>query len=449
MNHRTIGLPALALLAGASLALLPFGTATAQTRELGSSGDLIDGIAALVNEGVVLKSEVQERIGFVVENFRVQQEQLPAEQRGSLPPMSVLERQVLDQLVLEQIQLQRAERLGIIIGDDVLNEVMSDIAGNLGISLDQLPAALASEGIDYDTFRDQQRQEVTISQLERRDVVARIAVTPREMDLCLVRLEDNQSSEFDYNVSHILIGFAPNAPPEEIGAAEERIEEIRAELEDGADFAELAVSYSESQTALQGGSLGWRKGAELPSIFTNVVQTLAIGEVSEPVETGSGFHLVRLNDMRGAERVVVGQVHARHILISTNEVMDDDATEQRLIGIRNGILDGDDFADVASAVSEDAGSAVEGGDLGWTEPDSYVDEFRATLESLEPGTISEPFQTRFGWHIVEVLERRDYDMTEDLKEQRCRGEIGNGKMQEERDLWVRRLRDEAFVEYKL
>ena len=431
---------------------LSFGTSqttNAQTRELGSSGDLLDGVAALVDEGVVLKSEVTERITVVVENFRAQQAQLPPEQRGSLPPISVLEQQVLDQLVLEQVQLQRAERVGIVIGDDILNEVLSEMAQGLGLTLQQLPAALANENIDYNLYREQQRQEMIISQLERRDVVSRIAVSPRELAQCLERLEETQTNEFDYNVSHILIGHSTNATPEQIAEARDEIESIQSEIEGGSDFAEMALTHSESQTALEGGALGWRKGAELPTIFADVVPLLSAGEVSEPVETSSGFHLVRLNDMRGTERVVVDQVRARHILVTPNEILDDDATMQRLIGIRNQIMDGDEFAAVASAVSEDVGSAANGGDLGWTEPGSYVDEFREKIDGLEEGVISAPFRTRFGWHIVEVLERRAYDMTDDLKEERCRQEIGNGKVEQERDLWTRRLRDEAFVELKL
>jgi peptidyl-prolyl cis-trans isomerase SurA len=246
-------------------------------------------------------------------------------------------------------------------------------------------------------------------------------------------------------VSHILVGFSPDAGPDEIAAAEKRVQTIIDELDAGTDFAQLALTYSDSQTALQGGTLGWRKGSELPTIFADVVVRMKPGEHSDPIRTASGIHLVKLNDMRGAERTVVDQVHARHILLAPNEILDDDATRQKLIGIRNQILAGDDFAAVASAVSEDSGSAVEGGDLGWAEPDAYVDEFRHMIETLEVGKLSEPFKSPFGWHIVEVLERRTYDTTEELKEQRCRNDIGNSKADEERELWLRRLHDQAYI----
>lgn len=431
------------------LAAAAASTASAQTRELGSSGELLDGIAALVEDGVVLKSELAMRVDVVVSNFRQQQMQLPPEQRGQLPPLSVLERQVLDQLVLEQIQLQRADQLGIVVGDDVLNQVMREVAGNLNVSLEQLPEALAAQGIDYAFFREEQRKELIISQLERRDVYQRISITPREIAQCLARSETTQTNDFDYNVSHILIGFATNALPEEIADAEERIDDIKSQLDAGADFAQLALSYSESQTALQGGSLGWRKGSELPTIFSDIVVRMTPGQISEPIRTSSGFHLVKLNDMRGAERVVVDQVRARHILLAPNEILDDDATRQKLIGIRNQILSGDDFATIAESVSEDALSAAEGGDLGWTEPDAYVDEFKDMLASLEIGELSQPFRSQFGWHIIEVLDRRTYDTTDDLKEQNCRQEVGNSKVEQERDNWLRRIRDQAFVESKL
>jgi peptidyl-prolyl cis-trans isomerase SurA len=419
--------------------------ASSQDRELGASGELLDGIAALVDDGVVLKSELEERLDLVIRNFRAQQQQLPPEQRSQLPPLSVLEGQVLDQLILEQIQVQRADRLGIEVGDDVLNEVLSRLAGNMGNSLADLPALLAQDGIDYATFREQQRQELKITQLERRDVLASINITPRELEQCLARTEATQTDDFDYNVSHILVGFSPDAGPDEVAAAEKRVQTIIDELDAGTDFAQLALTYSDSQTALQGGALGWRKGSELPTIFADVVVRMKPGEHSDPIRTASGIHLVKLNEMRGAEPTVVDQVHARHILLAPNEILDDDATRQKLIGIRNQILSGDDFAAVASAVSEDSGSAVEGGDLGWAEPDAYVDEFRRMVETLEVGKLSEPFRSPFGWHIVEVLERRTYDTTEELKEQRCRNDIGNSKADEERELWLRRLHDQAYI----
>jgi peptidyl-prolyl cis-trans isomerase SurA len=430
-------------------AALSCSAAWAQDRDLGSTGELLESVAAVVEEGIVLQSDLAARLAIVVDNFRQQQQQLPPEQRTQLPPLSVLERQVLDQLVLKEIQLQRAERLGIVVSDDTLNQALGNVAANLNLTLEQLPAALAAENIDYTMYREDSRQELILNQLEQRDVLSRINVTPRELELCLARTEANQTNEFDYNVSHILIGLSASAASEEVRAAEQRIEEIRERLEAGEDFAQLALTYSEAQTALEGGSLGWRKGSELPTLFAGVVTSMQPGEYSEPIQSASGFHLVRLNEMRGAERVMVDQVRARHILISTTEILDDDATRQKLLGIREQIVNGDDFGAVALAVSEDTLSAADGGDLGWVSPDDFVPEFAEQLKTLPAGELSDVLQTRFGWHIVEVTDRRSHDSTEELKEERCQSEIREGKAQEEREVWLRRLRDQAYIDIRL
>jgi peptidyl-prolyl cis-trans isomerase SurA len=420
-----------------------------QTRELGSTGDILDGIAAVVDEGIVLDTELAQRVAIVVGNYRAQQQQAPPEQRSALPPLGVIERQVLDQLVLRQIQLQRADRVGIVVSDDQLNQVLGRLANNLGITLDELPAALAAENLDYSMYRENAREDILIQQLEQRDVMNRISVTPRELDQCLQKLEENQTNQFDYNVSHILISLSATATSDEIRDAERRINEIRDQVQAGADFGQLALTYSQAQTALQGGALGWRKGSELPTLFADIVFGLQPGEVSEPIQSGSGFHIVRLNEMRGAERVLVDQVHARHILIAPNALLDEDATRQKLIGVREQILRGDDFAAVANSVSEDSVSGSDGGDLGWVSPDDFVPEFAEKLREMQIGELSQVFRTRFGYHIVEVLERRSHDTTDELKEQRCLTEIRESKAEEEREMWARRLRDQAYVDIRL
>ena len=425
------------------------GDVHAQTRELGSSGTLLDGVAALVDEGVVLKSELAARISLVVDNLMQQQEQLPAEQRSPLPPLSVIESQVLEQLILKEVQLQRADRLGIEIGDDFLNEALSSVAEQLGLTLEQLPDALAQENIDYAMYREDSRQDLIINQLEQRDVIGRIAITPRELEQCLQRAEASLTNEFLYNISHILVGVSSAASPEDLAAGQREVSEILARLEAGEDFGQLAVTYSASPTALEGGALGWRRGSELPTLFSDAVTQMLPGDVSEPIQSGSGFNLVRLNNMRGDQRVMVDQVRARHVLITTNEVLDDDAAMQRLRGIRDQILGGDDFSTIARAVSEDTVSAADGGDLGFMEPDSFVPEFSEMMTSLPIGELSEPFQTRFGWHILEVLEHRSYDQTDDVKEQQCAVEIRAAKAEEEKQMWLRRLRDQAFIDTRL
>ena len=436
-----------ALIATALLAAAP--SALPQTRELGGTGELLDGVAALVNEGVVLRSELNQRIAIVMDNLRAAQAQAPPGQRRPLPPLSVLEEQVLEQLILNQIQLQRAERFGITVGDDVLNQAMAGVAQSNGMTLEQMPAALAAEGIDYAMYRQETRDQMILEQLRQREVISNIVVAPREMELCLARSTSSAAQEFDYNISHILIGVASTASGEEIDQAQARVDEVYQRLQDGDSFAELALTYSDAQTALEGGSLGWRKGAQLPTLFANTVIAMSAGDHSEPIQSGSGFHIVRLNEVRGAQPVMVDQLRIRHILVEPTEVMDDSAAEQRLRVIRAQIVDGDDFGAVAQSVSDDAGSSADGGDMGWTDPGVFVPEFEEVIAGLEIGELSEPFRTRFGWHIAEVLDSRSYDTTEELKQQNCAQQIRASKLEEEQALWLRRLRDEAFVEMRM
>jgi peptidyl-prolyl cis-trans isomerase SurA len=420
-----------------------------QTRELGGSGDLLDGVAAVVDSGIVLKSELAQRMDVVMDNLRRAQAEAPPEQRRPLPPLSVVESQVLDQLILRQIQLARAERFGITVGDEMLNQALGSVARDNGLTLDQMPAALAAEGIDYAMFRQETREQLILDQLLQRDVVGRINITPRELDQCLARSASSLAEDVDYNISHILVSVSPSATREETNAARAEIAEIVSQLEGGADFAQLAIIHSDGQGALEGGSLGWRKGAQLPTLFADTVIAMEPGQVSDPIQSASGFHIVRLNEIRGAQAVMVDQMHVRHILMMPNEILDDATVQQRLATIREQILAGDDFGAIAQALSEDPASAAENGDLGWVGPGVFVPEFEQRLAALEIGEISEPFRTRFGWHIAEVIDKRSYDTTEEIKEQRCAEQIRDSKMEEQQELWLRQIRDQAFVERRL
>lgn len=426
------------------VALLALGAqgALAQTREASSSGELLDRVAATVNEGVVLQSEVDEQMLLVTQRLRAQ--------NLDLPPQNVLRRQIIDRLVLQELQMQRADRAGIQVSDETLNNALNDVAQTNRIRLADLPDALASQGIDYATYRDGMRKELAMQILRQRDVFARINVTPREIDQFLERQRKMPSESGEYNVSHILIAVAQAATPEELDEAAKRADEVYQRAVAGEDFARLAVAFSNSQTALEGGSLGWRKGPELPTFLGEVIAGMKAGDITKPIRTPSGFHLIKLNEMRGNQQVIVNQVHARHILIKTNELQDDATVEQKLAGIRDRILNkGEDFAAVASVVSQDPGSAADGGDLGWTGPGTFVPEFERTLAQLQPNEISEPFRTQFGWHIIQLLGRRQFDNTQDMIRQRAFQALRESKADEETELWLRRLRDEAYVEYKL
>lgn len=417
-------------------------TAGAQTRELSSSGVLLERIAAIVNDGVVLASELERETEAVIARLR--------QQNTQLPPRNVLRRQILERLVIEEIQEQRAQRLGIQVTDEMVNATLADIAKSNGVPFDQLPQALAAEGVDYRDFRDDIRKQMTLQVLRQRDVIARINISPRELEQFLARQQNAPDRNAEYNVSHILISVPVSATPEQLEARAARAQEVYEKARAGEDFAQLAVAYSDSGTNIEGGALGWRRGSQLPSIVADQIAKMKPGEVSEPIRTPSGFHLFRLNEIRGGvQQSVQPQVHARHILLQTNELEDDQTVRQKLADIRERILKGEDFAAIAAVTSQDPGSAATGGDLGWAGPGAFVPEFEKQLESLEVDEISEPFQTPYGWHIVQVLGRRMHDITDDMRRQQAFAELRQAKAEEETELWIRRLRDEAFVEYRM
>jgi peptidyl-prolyl cis-trans isomerase SurA len=424
------------------VAALASSFALAQTREASSSGELLDRVAATVNEGVVLSSEVDEQMALMSERLRAQ--------RIEMPPQNVLRQQVLERLVLQELQMQRASRAGITVSDETLNNTLRDVAEQNRIPLAQLPDALASQGIDYASYREGLRKELAMQLLRQRDVITRINVSPRELDQFIERQKKMPSESNEYNISHILIAVPQAATPDQLEEADRKAREVYQKATSGDDFSRLAVAYSNAQTALEGGSLGWRKGPELPTFLAEVISGLKAGDVTQPIRTPSGFHLVKLNEMRGNTQSIVNQVHARHILIKPNELQDDATVQQKLVGIRDRILNkGENFTAVASVVSEDPGSAAEGGDLGWAGPGSYVPEFEKQLAQLQPDEISQPFRTQFGWHIIQLLGRRQFDNTQDTIRQKAFQALRESKADEETELWLRRLRDEAYVEYKL
>lgn len=425
-----------------SIALLP-SIVSAQTRELSSSGVLLDRIAAVVNDGVVLVSELEEQTEEVIARLR--------QQNTELPPRNVLRRQILERLVVEEIQMQRAGRLGIQVSDDMLNGALADVAERNGMSFADLPRQLEAQGLDYRTYREEIRKQLTLQLLRQRDVLGRINISPRELEQAMARQQNAPDLNSEYNVSHILISVPVTASPEQIQAREARAREVWEKAKAGQDFAQLAVTYSESTTNIEGGSLGWRKGSQLPSIIADIIPGMKAGDVSDPVRTPSGFHLFRLNEVRGGlQQAVQSQVHARHILLRTNELEDDQTVQQKLADIRRRVLEeGEDFGAIAAVTSHDPGSAPQGGDLGWAGPGTFVPEFERELEALQENEISQPFKSQFGWHIVQLLGRRLHDITQDKLRQQVFAQLRESKAEEETELWLRRLRDEAFVEYRM
>ena len=424
------------------LVLMSLGSAAlAQTRELATQGELLDRVVAIVNDGVVLNSDLDAEVLAVTERLR--------EQKLELPAQNVLRQQVLERLVLQELQVQRANKAGIKVSDDQVNAALQDVAKRNGMTLTQLPEALTRQGIDYPTYREEIRREIMLQLLRQRDVLQRIAVTPREIDQFLDKQSKTPSARDEYNVSHILIAVGQEASQAQLDAAAKKANDVYERAKGGEDFAKLAVAYSNSQTAFEGGALGWRKGSELPTFLTDVIVKMKPGEVSEPLRTPTGYHIIRLNEVRGGTpHAMEEQIHARHILMKTNELADDATVKQKLETVRERILKGEDFSGLAQTLSEDPGSAVDGGDLGWTGPGTFVPEFEQVVTSLKEGEISEPFKTQYGWHIVQVLGKRSVDNTEEVKRRQAMEAIRAGKADEETELWLRRMRDEAYVEYK-
>ncbi len=417
-------------------------SAPAQAAELSETGNMLDGIAAIVNEGVVLKSQLYKDTAIIVARAQAQGMQLP--------PDDVLQEQVLERLIVEEVQLQRAERIGLQVSDQMLNEAILRIAQQNDIPFERLPEVLAQDGISYADYRRDTRKQITLDQLRRIEVIGRISVAPREIQQCIDDLEDNVVVNSEYDLAHILISVPESATGEQIDAADAEAKEVYQQLLLGADFSEMAIRHSDSQTGLEGGQLGWLKGDQLPTMFYNVVGNLKPGAVSTPVRTVSGFHIVRVNDMRSAvQRSEIEQVKVRHILITPNEIIDDQTAKQRLDDARKQLQEGADFGELAKLMSDDPGSANEGGEMGWAGPGTFVPEFEQVADSSGLGVVSDPFRSRFGWHILEVMERRTYDNTEDLKQENCDLQIRNSKLASETELWLRRIRDEAYVESRI
>jgi peptidyl-prolyl cis-trans isomerase SurA len=418
------------------------GTAHAQSKELSSSGVLLDRVAAVVNDGIVLRSDVERQVQSV--SARIQQ------QGQQLPPRNVLRQQVLERLVLQQLQLERADRLGIRIPDEAVNQTLTEVAQRNNIRFSDLPAALEQQGVDYRDYRDEIRREMTLQTLRQRDVIARVYVSPREVDQCIAKRKASPNADNEFNLGHILVAIPSTADEQQIAERTARAQGVYQRARNNEDFAQLAITYSDSGTALEGGALGWRKASQLPSFVADIVPNLKAGDVTEPIRTPSGLHIFKVLDVRGGQApALVSQVHARHILMKPNEVADDETVRQKLAQIRTRVLNGESFEAIASVTSEDPGSAAAGGDLGWTGRGTFVPEFEKQLDALDVDQMSEPFRSQYGWHLVQLLGRRTYDASEDVTRNRCVAQLREARADEETEIWLRRLRDEAFVEYRM
>ena len=424
---------ALRLLAGLLLCLLVHPAA--------SAGIELDRIIAIVNDDVIMLSELDERL-------RTVKNQL-SEQGTPLPPGPLLQRQVLDRLILTKLQVQEAQHSGIRVDDETLNRTISNIAAENQLTLEKFREVLESDGYNYEKFREDIRSEILVSRLQQRQVDNRVTVTEREVENYLATQQHQGEKEGEYLLRHILIAVPENASASELESMTQQAEKVLADLRGGADFALMAATYSKGPQALEGGSLGWRKAGQVPTLFADVLAHMKMGEVSDLVRNSGGFHIVKLEDVRDSEQHVVTQAHVRHILIKSDELTSEEDAHERLDQIRLRITGGDDFAELARGNSNDTVSAAQGGDLGWVSPGDLVGDFEEVMNNLGLGEISQPFRTDYGWHIAQVLERREYDNSEEMKRAQAREAIRRRKLDEARENWLREMRDEAYVEYRL
>ncbi|PYC29147.1 peptidylprolyl isomerase [Pseudomonas alcaligenes] len=401
----------------------------------------IDRVVAIVDNDVIMYSQLDQRLREV--------EQTIGKRGGQLPPQDVLQQQVLERLIVENLQLQIGDRSGIRITDEELNQAMASIAQRNRLTLEQFRAALARDGLSYDDAREQIRREMVISRVRQRRVGERIQVTDQEVQNFLASdLGQMQLSE-EFRLANILIPVPEAASPDEIRAAAQKTSQVYDSLRGGADFAQTAMSSSASENALEGGEIGWRKAAQLPPAFAELIRTLSVGDITEPVRTPSGFMIVKLLEKRGGDTLVRDEVHVRHILIKPNEVRSEEETRRLVERLYERIVAGEDFATLAKSFSEDPGSALNGGDLNWIDPNSLVPEFREMMAKTPSGQLSQPFKSPYGWHVLEVLGRRATDSSEQYREQQAMNVLRNRKYDEELQAWLRQIRDEAYVEIKL
>jgi peptidyl-prolyl cis-trans isomerase SurA len=403
---------------------------------------VIDRIVAVVNDEVITRNDLDERVKLAYAQLK---------RTGTPPPPhDVLEKQLLERLITDRVQLQQAKETGLRVDDAELDRAIGRIAEENKLTVAELRRALEKDGVPFTKFREDIRNEIVTVRLREREVDNRIIVTDGEIDNFIKTQQVQSGGADEYNLSHILVTVPENASPEQIQSRRTRAEQALAQVKAGADFRQVAASFSDAADALQGGSMGWRDANRLPTLFTDALQKLQPGDVTALLRSANGFHLLKLNERRGsgAAPVIVSQTHARHILIKTNELVSEDEARRRLVSLKERLDNKADFAELARGNSEDA-SAVKGGDLGWISPGDTVPDFERAMNALKPGEVSGPVKSPFGWHIIQVLERRNEDMSKERQRLNARMALRARKSDEAFQEWVRLLRDKAYVEMRL
>lgn len=402
---------------------------------------LLDRIVAVISDQVITRRELDERMKTVV--LELQRQGTP------LPPNDVLEKQVLERMIQSRLQLQFAKETGLRIDDSALDSAIGRIASNNKLSVQELRGLIEKDGINFARYREDIREEIILVRLREREVENKIQIADSEIDNFLKTLQQQESSGEEFNLSHILIRVPEQASPEQLQDRRSRAERALGQIKNGTDFRQIAAAVSDAPDGIQGGLMGWREFVQLPTVFSDAVKGLKPGEVSGVLRSAAGFHILRVNDRRGhVNDAMVTQTRSRHILVKTSELVSENDARERIVKILDRIENKADFADVARLQSEDA-SAAKGGDLGWLSPGDTVPEFEKAMDALKPGQVSAPVRSPFGWHLIQVLERRSQDMSQQQQRLRARQALREQKAEEAYLEWTRQLRDSIFVDIRL
>jgi peptidyl-prolyl cis-trans isomerase SurA len=406
-----------------------------------ANAEVLDKIVAVVENDVILEKELNKEVSAITQRIQASHTQMP--------PESILRKQVLEKMIVDNLQRQLAEKAGITVSEEMLHSSAADIAQRNNMNLQQFRAELERQGMSYKNFLDNMRNEIIINQLRSREIGERIKVTDREVDHYMETQEKIGDETVQYHLGHILIAVKEAASATEIQKARSKADDLVKKLRSGQDFSQTAISDSDDDLALKGGDLGWRTASDVPTLFVDRIGKMSPGEVADPIRSPSGFHIIKMLEVKGLDNNIITNTNVRHILIKTNELINDEEAQKRLLALKARIADGDDFAALARAHSDDKGSALKGGSLGWVGPGDLVKPFEVAMGNLKINEISEPVQTQFGWHLIQVLDRKEKDNSAEQKKNRVRDAIRKRKIEEETELWIRRLRDEAYVEIHL
>ena len=401
---------------------------------------VLDRVAAIVNDDIVLQSELNQRTAAIYVNIQ---------ESGTQPPAKeVLKKQVLERLISERIQLNIGYNVGVRISENEIDQTMARLAAGNNLSIQDYLASVNARGTSIKDLRQEIANEMIMMQVQQGSVMRGIHISEQELNNFLNSEEGKLMNSPDIMLGQILISVPSSATVSDIAAAQKKLDEISVKISQGADFKQLAIANSDDQSALEGGDLGWRKQAQLPSLFTNALEGLEPGEISKPVRSGAGFHLLKLYDRKGGEEKLIEQHFSRHILLKPNEIRNEDDTVALLNEIRKKVQSGEEFITQAKEYSEDPGSALKGGELGWSTPGSFVPIFEQTINSIALNEISEPFKSQFGWHILQVTDRRMQDFSDEILRNSADNLLRQRKYSEELQVWLQKIRDEAYIEIK-